>query len=616
MKRCINCLSECDDSVKVCPECGYNGTNKSDFEYSLPVGTKLGGRYVLGGAFSRANSFLVYYALDTQERKRVKIYEYLPTRLMYRLPDEHIIKYNDEKCSARGDKEIAAYYAHFVKLCAVSKISVLEFADCFAENSTIYYVCKISSGTPLSSLIGNGKKMSFSKAVALLSPVTDCVCKLEKSGKWHGCISPYSIITNDNKIIALTGYTYPPKSIRSPFDAPEKELGAKHCGAYTDVYSIGAILYEAVTGALPPTAEQRSKGAVLKLPASLSEKERTVIEKALALDKEDRYPTAEELLFDISGKKAEKEKIPRREIIRRTVLVIATITLIASLVFLLNYFIIEPYREQKQASDLASMVVQTTVAEKDPWEDIRAKYPDIQFPEGMNPAYAELYAANPDFAGWISIPEMNIDFSVVQGEDNVYYERRDFYGNSTNYGVPFFDYRNTFENLSRNTIIYGHNMRHDDKIFGTLEQYRKIDGFLKAPIITVNTLYGEHKFKIYAVFISNSKAIDDNNHIFNYIFTAAGNSQFMDYVAEIDKRKLYTTGVDINDTDKIVTLSTCCYDFEDARLVVVGRLLRDGESKNIDATLPVMNENPKFPQAYYDAKRIKNPYINDPDLFD
>ena len=52
-----------------------------------------------------------------------------------------------------------------------------------------------------------------------------------------------------------------------------------------------------------------------------------------------------------------------------------------------------------------------------------------------------------------------------------------------------------------NTVIYGHNMRHDDKIFGTLEQYREIDGFKNAPIITMHTLYGEHKFKIYAVFI-------------------------------------------------------------------------------------------------------------------
>ena len=540
---------------------------------------------------------------------------------MHRLPDEVIVKYLSEDAAARGDKEIAAYYSHFVKLCSVSKMSILDFEDCFAENSTMYYVCSVPTGTPLSSLIGNGRKMSFARAVKLLEPVTECARKLEKAGKWHGSITPYSIVTNDGKITALTGYSYPPKSTRAPFDAPEKQLGAKHCGSFTDVYAIGAILYEAVTGFLPPSAEQRGQGRGLKFPDTIAENERKIIEKALAPDKSERYASIGELAADISGKKPpkkakdEKKKLPKSEIIRRTVLVIACITFVASTLFLLNYYVIEPYKSGKQSEELASMTA-TTQQGRDPWDDIRAKYPDVDFPAGMNPAYADLYALNNDFEGWISIPEMNIDSYVVQSTDNKYYERRDFYGKSTNYGVPFFDYRNTLQSLDRNTIIYGHNMRHDDKIFGTLEQYREIDGFKKAPFITMNTLYGEYKFKIYAVFISNSKASDDNGHVFNYIFTAAGNSQFANYIDEIDKRKLYTTGVDINENDKIITLSTCCYDFEDARLVVVGRLLRDGEAAAIDASLPVKNENPKFPQAYYDKKGIENPYANDPDLFE
>lgn len=620
MKRCVNCFAECNDTEKVCPDCGFNSTEQKNFAHSLPVGTKLNGRYVLGGAFSRAKSFLVYYALDTQTRQRVRIYEYLPEKLMYRLPDELIVKYHSEEAAAKGDKEIAAYYSHFVKLCAVSKISILDFTDCFADNSTMYYVCSVPTGTPLSSLIGNGRMMSFKRAVNLISPVVECARKLEKAGKWHGGFTPYSIITNENKITAITGYAYPPKSSRAPFDAPEKQLGARHCGSYTDVYAIGAILYEAVTGFLPPSAEQRGQGRGLKFPETLAENERIIIEKALAPDKSERYSSVEELYADINGKKTpkpqkEKKNISRNEIIRRIVLAVSSVTLAASIIFLLNYYIIEPYKASKQEQELEAMTV-TTVAGKDPWEDINAKYPDVKFPAGMNPSFAELYVANNDFAGRISIPEMNIDSHVVQTKDNKYYERRDFYGKSTNYGVPFFDYRNTLQSLDRNTIIYGHNMRHDDKIFGTLEQYKEIEGFKKAPIITMNTLYGEYKFKIYAVFISNSKASDDNGHVFNYIFTAASNSQFANYIAEIDKRKLYTTGVDINENDKIITLSTCCYDFEDARLAVVGRLLREGEAAAVDISLPVINENPKYPQAYYDKKGMDNPYENDPDLFE
>lgn len=620
MKRCIYCLNECSDEATACPLCGFGSTSsKSNPENCLPIGTRLNNRYIIGGVSSKGKIFTSYYALDTKTRQRVRISEYLHEKLIYRLPGELIIKYNDERCSARGDREIAAYYSHYLKLCAVSKTSILDFTDCFAENSTFYYVCSISVGAPLSSAIGNGKTMSFSKAVMMMKPVIECTHKLSDSGKWHGGITPYSIITVNGKITALTGYSYPPKSILSPFDAPEKQLGAKHCGAFTDVYAIGAVLYEAVTGTLPPTASERTKGKTLHFPEGIKEKEKRIIEKALAFDKNERYPSAKELVADIGGKnpEAKKESVFSRLPTRKIILALAIAVLAVCAGVLINNYVIEPSRENKQSEELAELVSQmTTTPMVDPWIEIKGKYPDIEFPEGMNPAFSDLYAINSEFAGWISIPEMNINYSVVQAEDNDKYLRRDVYGKYTSYGVPFFDYRCSMKNLSRNTIIYGHNMRHDDKIFGTLEQYLTVDGFKKAPLIGMSTLYGDYTFKIYAVYISNSKPSDDNGRVFNYIFVNAGVDRFRNYIAEINKRRLYSTGVDINENDKILTLSTCYYAFEDARLVVVGRLLREGESPEIDLSLAEENPNPKYPQAYYDVKRIENPYKDDPIIFE
>lgn len=616
MKRCVYCLSECPDNATSCTVCGFAGVMEKQFENCLPTGTKLNNRYILGGVFSKERVFVSYYAFDTKTSRRVKISEYLNEKLTYRHTGELIVKFRNEQCSERGEKEIASYYSHYKKLCTASDKTALNFTDCFAENATVYYVNTIDIGTPLSSFIGNGKIMPYSKALQLIKPVINCVAALERVGKWHGSISPYSIITENGKTTSVAGYTFPPKNAYSPFDAPEKQLGVKECGPFTDIYAISAILYEAVTGFLPPNAEQRAQGRLLKFPEGFPEKERAVIEKGLSLDKKERYGNIAEFCAALKGEKAPKEKLPRSEITRRITLAFAIVCFIVSGGILVNSFLIEPYMESKQSSEMASMV-QTTVSDDsaDPWLEIHRNHPDVDFPDGMNPAFSELYAANRDFAGWISIPQLNINYAVVQGKDNKEYERRDFYKNSTSYGVPFFDFRNSLHNLDRNTIIFGHNMRRDDKLFGTLEQYRTVDGFAKAPIIGMSTLYGDYTFKVYAVYITNSNRNDDDGKFLNYIFTNTTDENFANYIAEIDKRKFYSTGVDINPSDKILTLSTCCYDFSDARLVVVARLLREGESPAVDTSLAKANPSPKLPQAYYKAKGEDNPYKNDVNLF-
>ncbi len=155
-------------------------------------------------------------------------------------------------------------------------------------------------------------------------------------------------------------------------------------------------------------------------------------------------------------------------------------------------------------------------------------------------------------------------------------------------------------------------MRHDDLIFGMLENYREINGFRQAPVIECNTIYGDHTWFVYAVFITNADKSDDNGYVFPYNFIDVGDGKFRDYIEEIDRRKLYTTGVDIAVTDRILTLSTCAYDFDDARLVVVARERREGESIAVDTSKAYKNEDPKFPQAYYDAYGKTNTHANDP----
>lgn len=232
----------------------------------------------------------------------------------------------------------------------------------------------------------------------------------------------------------------------------------------------------------------------------------------------------------------------------------------------------------------------------------------------MNPAFADLYALNPETAGRIKF-STSVDFVVMQTTDNDKYLKTDFDGNETNYGQPYFDYRNDLFGRNRNLVVYGHNMRHDDKIFGALEAYRNPDAFKSSPIINISTLYSDYTYKIYGVYIVNANDHDDISERLVSNFIDVPDEGFMRYIEEIDKRKLYTTGIDIVPSDKILTLCTCCYDFDDARLIIVARQLRAGESTEVDTSLVKINNNPKYPQAYYNAANLQNPYKDDENVF-
>ena len=55
---------------------------------------------------------------------------------------------------------------------------------------------------------------------------------------------------------------------------------------------------------------------------------------------------------------------------------------------------------------------------------------------------------------------------------------------------------------------------------------------------------------------------------------------------------------DVTKNDKILTLSTCIYDFNNARLVVAARMVRNGESESVDTSSAIYNPDPVYPQAY------------------
>lgn len=313
-------------------------------------------------------------------------------------------------------------------------------------------------------------------------------------------------------------------------------------------------------------------------------------------------------------KKSRGGFLPRKgdsvgEKIRKSVLILSVLTMLICGGFLLETYVVSPYLSNRRAQETIQLRINSST-ETD-WSQIKDKYADIDFPEGMQLKYAALYVQNPDFIGWLDIPGTGIDMPVVQGADNKEYLKKTFAGEKSKYGCAFVDSANNIETLDLNTIIYGHNMSYDDLMFGKLENYRTPEGYHAAPIIEFNTLFADYRWKIYAVFLSNGQNQQDNGYVFNYIFKNLSTDEvFSSYIRELDSRKFYITGVDIEPTDTLLTLSTCAYDFDGARLVVVARMVRPGESAEIDFENVTENPNPRYPQAWYDRKRRSNPFAD------
>jgi SrtB family sortase len=286
------------------------------------------------------------------------------------------------------------------------------------------------------------------------------------------------------------------------------------------------------------------------------------------------------------------------EIVRKVVFVAAAVGFIVSGVILGNYFV------GNVQSDNILEDVQTMHTTPPTPEEI-AKLPD-----GYLQKFASLYSKNSDIKGWITIPNSKVDYPVMQSKDNDYYLKHAFNKAYNQNGTPFVDYRSeiTKDKLSTNTIIYSHNIR-GGRYFAQIANYQKLDFYKINPVITFDTVYEEAKWKVVSAFITNANRKQDNGQLFDYynFIDARSDAHFNWFKEEITRRSIISTGVDLLPTDKLITLSTCTYEIDDARFVVVARKVRPGESATVDTNAAILNPKTLYPQAWYDKNGGSKP---------
>lgn len=221
-------------------------------------------------------------------------------------------------------------------------------------------------------------------------------------------------------------------------------------------------------------------------------------------------------------------------------------------------------------------------------------------------SFDTLKQKNSDYCAWLKLGSTKLNCPVYKTDDNSFYINHNSLKERSSFGSLFFDYRCKMGD--KNSVIYGNSLENGN-LFSILEKLRTLSFYKQNSVFSLADKDGETDYIIYAVFVLNAKIKDDGDYIYNiYRNNFTSKNAFNNWCAEAKERSVIATNVDVAESDSIVTLVTGCDDFENARLVVMARSVREGEKSSYLSKKAEANKNPRYPKRWYRERNIKYPF--------
>jgi len=181
-----------------------------------------------------------------------------------------------------------------------------------------------------------------------------------------------------------------------------------------------------------------------------------------------------------------------------------------------------------------------------------------------------LNSAYPNAIGWLYIPNTRISYPVMQGEDNEYYLHHDFDGSPLKAGSIFLDYRCENRLMNPINVLYGHNMK-NGSMFAQITSY------------TTESFFEAHRYgwlstpeTVYRIDFFACSIVRSDDRLYN------GDSPISEWIPHIYDRTVVSREMSYSGNDRFISLSTCSYEFENARTVLTGRLVNTEEVDTIE----------------------------------
>lgn len=341
---CMNCFSV-KGEYEVCPYCGYvEGTPPEQPHYLIP-GTILGNHFIVGTVVGFGGFGITYKCFDTTLGVTVAVKEFYPIGLVNRSPGESRVGLLSGDKQEQYKQQLNRFLLEAQSVAQFGKAKdIVNVYDFFQENGTAYIVMEYVDGVLLKDYLDKQGAMDPDAAMTIIMLIIEAVKKIHSKGIIHRDISPDNIFIANESAIKIFDFGAAQlnnskeglageKVIKVGYSAAEQYRDASKQGFFTDIYSVGAILYQMLTGIKPMESTEREYKDELKSPAECGAKinantDRAVME-AMAVRPELRFQGIQQFEDALNNKRmAEYPKVKIKKRKRRRNWILATTALL------------------------------------------------------------------------------------------------------------------------------------------------------------------------------------------------------------------------------------------------------------------------------------------------
>lgn len=212
--------------------------------------------------------------------------------------------------------------------------------------------------------------------------------------------------------------------------------------------------------------------------------------------------------------------------------------------------LVDTRRTEREYTELIDLVVDNRGDASQMESDEEASEEERPAKNPLAIDFAALKKQNGDTAAWIYLPDTVINYPVVKYKNNSHYLSYGFNGKKNSAGTLFFDYRNGFDPMDRNLIIYGHRMN-SGAMFGSLLRYEDEDYYKAHPFFYLVTEEQIYRADIYACQTVEAEKM-------NYFATEfKSDEEYVYYIQKAMARCPWNSGMEISAEKSTLTLVTC-----------------------------------------------------------